>query len=182
MAERTPVAEQPLVDGDATTTPWAEARERLETPERDRTYWLATVRPDGRPHVVPILGLWQHGAFYFITGETTRKGKNLAGNPRCVIAASSTALPALDVIVEGDAQKVTDAAKLQQVADAYASKMQWQFTVRDGAVFGDNAPTAGPPPYAVFELTPTMVLGLPGLTGMSEVGTAGSFNPTRWRF
>src|SRR6266540_2908636 len=98
MAERTPVAVQPLIDGGATATPWAEARERLETPERDRAYWLATVRPDGRPHVMPILGLWQDGAFYFITSETTRKGKT----SRCVMTAGSTALPALAVIVEGD--------------------------------------------------------------------------------
>jgi hypothetical protein len=48
--ERTPVAEQPLID-DATATPWAEARERLNSPEQDRTYWLATVRPDGRQNV-----------------------------------------------------------------------------------------------------------------------------------
>ncbi len=106
MSERTPVVEQPL-SGDVTATPWSGARARLENPERDRTYWLATVRPDGRPHVVPILGLWLDDAFYFVTGETTRKGKNLAGDPRCVIAASSTALPSLDVVLEGEARKVT---------------------------------------------------------------------------
>jgi nitroimidazol reductase NimA-like FMN-containing flavoprotein (pyridoxamine 5'-phosphate oxidase superfamily) len=44
-------------------------------------YWLATVRPDGRPHVMPLLRLSLDGAFYFITGESTRKGKNLAGDP-----------------------------------------------------------------------------------------------------
>lgn len=55
MAERTPVGE-PLVAADAAAvTPWAEARERIEMPERDKNYWLATVRPDGRPHVRPIL-------------------------------------------------------------------------------------------------------------------------------
>src|SRR5215211_4013161 len=100
MTERTPVAEQPLTDG-AKTTRWAEARQRLENPERGRTYWLATVHPDGRPHVMPLLGLWLDDAFYFITGETTGKGKNLAGDPRCVITCSSTTLPALDLILEG---------------------------------------------------------------------------------
>ncbi len=99
------------------------------------------------------------------------------------MTASSTALPALDVIVEGDAQKVTDEAELQRVVDAYTSKLHWPITVRDGAVFGPNAPTAGPPPYAVFELTPTTVFGLPGIAGTEEgEGTAGSFSPTRWRF
>ena len=181
MTVRTPVAEQPLTD-EATATPWAAARERLANPEPGRTYWLATVRPDGRPHVRPLLGLWLDDAFYFITGETTRKGKNLASDLRCVIIASSTALPALDVILEGDARKITDAAALQGVADAYGATMDWPLEVRDGSVVGPNAPTAGPPPYAVYELTPT-VYGLPGITGTEEgVGSAGAFSPTRWRF
>ena len=182
MPERTPVAEQPLIE-EATATPWAAARERLANPEPGRTYWLATVRPDGRPHVRPLLGLWLDGAFYFITGETTRKGKNLAGDPRCVITASSTALPALDVILEGDARKVADDATLQRVAAAYGATIDWPLEVRDGRVVGPNAPTAGQPPYAVYELTPTTVYGLPGITGTEEgVGSAGAFSPTRWRF
>ncbi len=182
MSERTPVVEQPL-SGDVTATPWSGARARLENPERDRTYWLATVRPDGRPHVVPILGLWLDDAFYFVTGETTRKGKNLAGDPRCVIAASSTALPSLDVVLEGEARKVTAEATLQRLADAYASSMDWPLEVRDGSVIGPNAPTAGPPPYAVYELTPTTVFGLPGVAGTEQgVESAGAFVPTRWRF
>jgi hypothetical protein len=73
MANRTP-AEHALVPGDAGSTPWAEARERLEAPERDRTYWMATIQPDGRPHPTAP-GLWLDDAFYFVTGETTRKGK-----------------------------------------------------------------------------------------------------------
>jgi Pyridoxamine 5'-phosphate oxidase len=182
MTERTPVAEQPLTD-DATVTRWAEAKQRLENPEQGRTYWLATVRPDGRPHVGPLLGLWLEDAFYFITGETTRKGKNLAGNARCVVTTSSTALPALDIILEGIARKVADDATLQRVADAYGSTMGWPLEVRDGRVVGPNAPTAGPPPYAVYELEPTTAYGLPGITGTEQgIGSAGAFSPTRWRF
>jgi hypothetical protein len=60
--------------------------------------------------------------------------------------------------------------------------MEGPLEVREGAVFGPNAPTAGPPPYAVFELTPTTVIGLPGLAGMEKTGNAGSISPTRWRF
>ena len=180
MTGRTLVAEQPLVPGD--TTPCSKASARLETPERDRTYWLATVRPDGRPHVRPILGLWLEDVF-LVTGETTCKAKNLHANPQCVLTASSLALPALDVIIEGQAVKVTDHNKVQQVVDAYAAKLHWPLTVGDGGVFGPNAPTAGSPPYAVFELTPTTVVGLPGIAGTEEgEGAAGSFSPTRWRF
>ena len=180
MVEHTPVVEQPLVEGQS-ATPWSEGRQRLETPERERIYWLATVSPHGRAHVRPILGLWVDGAFYFITAETTRKARNLAADPRCTIASSSTAPPAVDVIVEGEAVKVTDHAKVRRVADAYASTMQWPLEVRDGAVVGPNAPTAGPPPYAMFELTRKTVVGLPGVAGMEE-GQTTSFRPTRWRF
>jgi hypothetical protein len=185
MGERTPVAEEVLVAAGAGATPWAQANARLRTPERDRTYWLATVRPDGRPHVMPILGLWLDGAFNFVTGERTRKGRNLAGNPTCVVTASSHALPALDIVIEGQATRVTDEAKLLRVADAYGSELHWQLSIRDGAVFGDNAPTAGPPPYAVFALTPTTVFGLPGVAGTDEgssEGSEGTITPTRWRF
>jgi nitroimidazol reductase NimA-like FMN-containing flavoprotein (pyridoxamine 5'-phosphate oxidase superfamily) len=185
MGERKPVAEEPMVAADAPATPWAQADERLSTPERERNYWLASVRPDGRPHVMPILGLWLDGAFHFITGERTRKGRNLAGNPQCVVAASSKALPALDVIIEGHATRVTNEDKLRRLADAYGSELHWPLEVRDGAVVGDNAPTAGPPPYAVFEVTPTTVFGLPGIAGTEEgtsEGSEGTFTPTRWRF
>jgi hypothetical protein len=183
MTERAPAAEQPLVGEDGTATPWAAARQRLEHPERGRTYWLATVRPDGRPHVMPLLGLWLDDAFYFVTSETTRKGQNLAHDPRCVITTSSTALPALDLILEGDARKVTDDATLQRVVGAYRSFMEWPLEVQDGLVVGPNAPTAGPPPYAVYALTPATVFGLPGIAGTEEgVGSAGAFTPTRWRF
>jgi nitroimidazol reductase NimA-like FMN-containing flavoprotein (pyridoxamine 5'-phosphate oxidase superfamily) len=61
----------------ATATPWAEAREQLE---KASIYWLATVRPDGRPHVTPLLAVWLDGALYFCTGPSERKAKNLAHN------------------------------------------------------------------------------------------------------
>jgi hypothetical protein len=182
MPERTPRTAQPLT-ADATATAWADAAERLAHPEQGRTYWLATVRPDGRPHLRPLLGLWLDDAFYFITGETARKGQNLAHDPRCAIGKSSTTLPALDIILEGEARKVSDDATLHHVVAAYGSQMSWPLEVGDGHVFGPNAPTAGPPPYAVYALVPTTAVGLPGIAGTEEgVGSGGAFSPTRWRF
>ena len=151
MAEKEPVSAQPLVAGDA--TPWAEARTRLA--EAD-TYWLATMRPDGRPHVVPVLAVWLDGALHFSTGPASRKGRNLARDTRCVIAVDSDVL---HLVVEGEAAKVSDRARLQRVAEAYASKYGWQVTVRDNALDGDGAPTAGPPPYEVYEVLPTIAFG-----------------------
>jgi nitroimidazol reductase NimA-like FMN-containing flavoprotein (pyridoxamine 5'-phosphate oxidase superfamily) len=182
MAERTPVDEQPLLDDGAGTTSWAIAEERLENPEKPRTYWIATVRPDGRPHVMPIIGAWTGGAFYFISGGGTRKARNLAGDSRCVITSSTTTLPSLDIIIEGEAKAVTDEAELHRVTDFYRTKMEWPLELRDDGLHGPNAPTAGPPPYTVFRLTPSTVFGLPGMTGMEQFDPSELPRPTRWRF
>lgn len=179
MTGRTPVTEQLLTDDDAGAIPWSVVQERLENPEKARTYWLATLRPDGRPHVMPVIGAWIDGAFYFISGDDTRKGRNLAGDSRCVIAVSSTVLPSLDIIVEGDAVPVTDQATLHRVTDAYRSKLEWPLEVKGDRVEGPNAPTAGPPPYTVFRLTPATVFGLPGTTGMEQFDPAELPRPTR---
>src|SRR5437870_2949165 len=99
-----------------------------------------------------------------------QKAQNLAGNSHCSMTVSSTAVPALDLVVEGQEERVTDDATLQRVAAAYGATLHWPVTVQAGALDGQNAPTAGPAPYAVFALTPTTVLGLPGVAGMDEQG------------
>ena len=74
-------------------SPWSVVEERLENPERPRTYWLATVRPNGAPHLMPVIGMWLDGALHLVIGPGTRKGRNLATEPRCVVATGSTTLP-----------------------------------------------------------------------------------------
>ena len=116
----------------ATPTPWGEARSRLEAAE---IYWLSTVRPDGRPHVTPLIALVLDGASYFCTGPTERKARNLEANPYCVLTTGCNALgEGLDVVVEGEVVRVTDEPTLQRVADAYADKYPepFRFAVRDG--------------------------------------------------
>ncbi len=157
--------------------PWSRVLESLSSitqgpgtggPDR-HTFWLATVRPDGRPHVMPLGALWLDGRFYFNAGPDTRKAKNLAANPHCTL---SVATNAFDIVIEGTAEKVTDEATLQQVAAAYAAQ-GWQPTVRDGALYAEfSAPAAGPPPWEVYELKPEQVFGL---------GTAEPYGATRWR-
>ena len=167
---------------DRGAAPWATAEERLENPERPRTYWLATVRGDGRPHVRPIIGMWLEGAFYFVSGERTAKGRNLSREPRCSVVTGTTTLPSLDLIVDGVAAMVTDEATLRSVTEAFRSKMEWPLEVRDGRVHGPNAPTAGPPPYALWQVRPSSVIGLPGMTGMEEFAPEDLPRPTRWDF
>jgi len=162
-----PVAAEPLLADDATPTSWAVARGQLE---RGDTYWLGTVRPDGRPHVMPVLAVWLDGALHFCTSTTSCKGRNLARDSRCVLAVGDDAA---DLVVEGEAAEVGDEAKLRRVAEVFASKYGWHVAVRDGAFYADGAPTAGPPPYHVYQVTPTTVF---------TFGKDESFSPTRWRF
>src|SRR4051812_46926632 len=69
--------------------------------------WLVTINPDGSPHVTGIGAIWVDGTFWFVTGDTSRKGKNLARDPRCSL---SVAVHEFDLVVEGEAAKITDPA------------------------------------------------------------------------
>lgn len=149
---------------DAAPTSWAEARELLE---KAAIYWLATVRPDGRPHVTPLLAVWLDGALYFCTGPGERKAKNLAQSPHCVITTGCNVLQGIDVVVEGDAANVSDEAKLQRLADLYALKYGWHYTVRDGAFYGEGGLAL------VYEVAPTTAFGF---------GKGETSSQTRWRF
>jgi len=152
--------------------PWSRALGELEKFESGpgQSVWLATTRPDGRPHVAGIGALWLDGTFYFTSGAGTRKSRNLAENPNCVI---SVGLPGLDLVVEGTAAQVTDDATLQRLADRY-KEQGWEPTVKDGAFTADfSAPSAGPPPWDVYIVTPKVAFG---------VATADPQGATRWRF
>ena len=150
---------------DAMPTSWAEGLQRLEQAE---IYWLATVRPDGRPHVTPMISIWLDGALYFGMGETERKAKNLAQNAHCVITTGCNALnEGLDLVLEGDAVRVSDEALLQRVADSYTTKYDWHYTVREGAIYGDGGRTL------IFQVVPIKGFGY---------GKGEPFSATRWRF
>ena len=66
--------------------PWSWAGERLDG---SRNYWVATTKPDGAPHAMPVWGLWLDGAFVFSTSPESRKGRNLARDPRVVVHVES---------------------------------------------------------------------------------------------
>ena len=160
---------------------WDRALERLEEEWKSQppaefggapephTHWLATTRPDGAPHVMPVGAVWFEGRFYFTSGDGTRKSRNLAQNPHCVITLAGQGL---DLVLEGEATKVKDDAKLHRLAEVFASA-GWAPTVRDGAFYHEfSAPSAGPPPWELYEFTPKTVFGL---------ATAEPYGATRWR-
>ena len=95
---------------------WGHVVERMSVA---RNYWLATVRPDGRPHSVPVWGVWVEDRLHFGGGRSTRKARNLVANPN-VVAHSESGENV--VILEGVAQEVTDPALQELIDDAYEAK------------------------------------------------------------
>jgi hypothetical protein len=121
--------------GDATATapPWA-VIERLLTDAQ--LYWIITVRADGRPHAVPLVGVWHDGAFAFCTGPHEQKQRNLDVDPHVAVTTGTTGAngwdSGKDVVVEGTAVRVTDPEQLRRLAALWFAKYgdDWKFGVR----------------------------------------------------
>jgi hypothetical protein len=167
MADREPVSAANIAGYDLAALPWEQARAHLEPTSK---YFLTTTRPDGQPHVMPVGAVWMDGALYFTSGAAARKSRNIAHDGRCALARAADGM---DVVVEGEAERVRDAATLQRVADKFVAH-GWPASVQDGALFAEyNAPSAGPPPWEVYKVTLETVYGL---------GTAEPYGAMRWRF
>lgn len=150
----------------ATPTPWEEADRQLESAG---VYWLTTVRPDGRPHVTPLMGIWLDDVFSFCTGARERKAKNLAENQHVVVTTGCNSMTeGLDVVIEGEASRLTDHARLQKLAESYTSKYEWNVTVRDGG-FGMDPDE---PIALVFDVAPHRVFAF---------RKGEPFSQTRWQ-
>ena len=96
--------------------------------------------------------LWEDGAFWFVTGEGSRKGRNLARDPRCALSLTTTEF---DLTVEGEAGKVTDPALVRTMAELYAAD-GWPAKVDESgrALTAEfSAPSAGLPPWSVYRIT-----------------------------
>jgi general stress protein 26 len=151
----------------ATATAWQDAVSLLRSAE---LFWLTTVRPEGRPHVTPLLAVWSDGALYFCTGADERKGRNLARNPEVVLTTGTNArAEGCDLVVEGTAVRVTDEVRLAALAEAWEAKYgsEWHFDVRDGGFAGGEGNVA-----LVHEVVPRTAFGF---------GKA-PYSQTRWQF
>jgi general stress protein 26 len=158
---------------DATAMPWDAAEAVLRDAE---IYWVTTVRPDGRPHVTPLVAVWLDGALFFCTGDDERKARNLRGNASCVMTTGCNAFRSgTDIVLEGEATNVTDDAMLQRVADALLAKYDWPYRVKDGALEEVGRPDEGESRGVaiVFRVTPSTIFAY---------GRGASFSATRYRF
>jgi hypothetical protein len=139
---------------------WTAVAEKLDAgtaPAPDavnsRTTWLSTTNQDGSPHVTPVGALWLDGAYWFQTRASTRKGRNVARNPRCSIAVS---VRDADIVVEGDAARVTEPGAVARAAKAWADQ-GWPAepdASGRGITAPFNAPSLGAPPWNVYRIEP----------------------------
>jgi hypothetical protein len=171
MSERTPSEARNLDIYGNPALEWSRVADALSVdPSENLTYFVGTVRPDGRPHVAGVGALYVDGDIYFVAGPTTRRVRNLAGNPACTIAVR---LKGVDVTFEGTAERVGDAAVLERVAARYREG-GWPCKVEGDAFTAPfNAPSAGPPPWHLYRFTFDTVFAVAG----EEPNGA-----TRWRF
>jgi len=153
---------------EATPTPWSEARRVLADA---RTYWLATVRPEGRQHVTTIAGILLGDALLFTTSAPEVKAANLAQNAHAVITAGTSEMQGLDVVVEGTAESVHDEQMLRAAAAAYHDRYDNLF---DYTVDTDELRLVeGDAEVLLFRLRPVKAFGF---------RKGDEFSQTRWLF
>jgi hypothetical protein len=129
-------------DATSTLKPWSWALERLEN---SHNYWICTTRPDQRPHLMLVWGVWWQDAFWFSTGPRTRKAKNLAANASCAIGTEKAEEA---VILEGIAEEVTDRGVWKELATVYNRKYG-----------GDIGPLLESSGGSVYRVAPQTVFG-----------------------
>lgn len=134
MRESEPDAELgPFSSPAARATPWAAALAAIGEAE---VFWLSTVRPDGRPHVTPLLAAWSLGGMCFTTGGQERKARNLDRNPHCVLTTGTNALTGLDVVIEGVASPVGDRLERERAVADFETKYGAHLTDPGGTWYG----------------------------------------------
>jgi hypothetical protein len=172
MTEREPAEATNLDRYGHAALPWSRARDSFATESLgpDVTHFLGTVQPDGTPHAAGVGAVWYDGDVYFTAGPGSRKARNLTASAACTLSARFTGI---DLVMEGDAVRVVDAATLERLAEIYRDA-GWPAEVDgDGLTAPYSAPSAGPPPWHVYRLTFHTVFGVAG---------AEPHGATRWRF
>jgi nitroimidazol reductase NimA-like FMN-containing flavoprotein (pyridoxamine 5'-phosphate oxidase superfamily) len=132
-------------------------------------YLLATTDPDGRPHVVPVLAVSLEGTVCFVTFRDSRKARNLEQNSGCAVTVPGAEV---DLVLEGSAQLIRSAERLQQVADLFPAKYPWWHPFVRAGEFYDPADGDLGNPRHVYAVDPAQVFAF---------GKGDGFTATRWR-
>lgn len=138
--------------------PWSWAERRL-TDSHD--YWVSSVRPDGRPHAMPVWGVWLDDALWFSSSRQSRKYRNLAARPDCVLTTENPRRP---VVLDGRAAVRTEPAAIRAFLDALNAKYE----------------TSYPPDFLNPEVNATFRVQPVTVFALTDADFTGS--PTRWTF
>lgn len=151
--------------------PWARVREALAAlPKPETPQFLGTVGADGRPHSAGVGCVAHDGAFFFTSGPRTGKSRNLAANPACTLTFR---LPGVDLVLEGEARRVTDPAVLARIAALYRDGGWPAEPAGDAITAPYSAQSAGPPPWHLYRFAARTAVG---------VALTPPHGATRWRF
>ena len=135
--------------GDKGLLPWSWAEQRLK---KSHNYWITTIKQDGSsrpsPHTMVVWGLWQDGRLLFSTGSKSRKARNLAQNPNCVMCTEHAHEA---VIIEGIAE-IADVAARRKLLPAYERKYKFDMGPMKDDILSMKEP--------VFAVRPRVVFGL----------------------
>ena len=125
--------------------PWSWAEQRLK---KSHNYWITTVKPDGSPHTMVVWGMWQEGRFLFSTGSKSRKARNLAENPNCIVGSENAAEA---IIVEGVAE-IADVAARRKMLPAYERKYKFDMSTMKDDILSMKEPVFAVRPRVVFAM------------------------------
>jgi hypothetical protein len=148
---KTPKASRPQApgygfpEGTKGLLPWSWAEQRLK---KSHNYWITTVKPDGSPHTMVVWGLWQDGRLLFSTGSKSRKARNLASNPNCVVCTEHANEA---VIVEGIAE-IADIAARRKLIPAYEKKYKFDLSTMKDDLLSMKEPVFAVRPKVVFAM------------------------------
>ncbi len=140
--------------------PWKWAEQKLL---KSHNYWIVTIRPDGRPHMMLVWGLWKDGAFLFSTGSQSRKAKNLGSNPNCIIATDQADKA---VILEGEAKVTPDLSLRRWFLKTCEKKYKFDMSAFEADILNLKEP--------IFLVRPTVAFGLDEKKSLNSA--------TRWHF
>ena len=157
---------------DGVVTPWDETRRALGAAE---LFWLTTMRANGRPHVTPVVAIWSDDALYFSTATTEQKALNLRAHAQVILTTGCNGWQdGLDVVVEGDAVRVTEHDALERLASVWAAKWdgRWRYLVRDGYFYHHDGDEVLPDSILVFAVKPSKAYAF----------AKGAFSHTRHQF
>jgi nitroimidazol reductase NimA-like FMN-containing flavoprotein (pyridoxamine 5'-phosphate oxidase superfamily) len=172
MTEPQTSVDQRFSDRGATPTSWADTLAVIEAAE---LFWVSTVRANGRPHVTPLVAVWSAGALYFAAGPEEQKSVNLTHNCHVILTTGCNDWDrGIDVVVEGDATRVTSPDELTRAAEVWTHKWdgRWTYAAGSDCFHHSDGVTVDDGDVYVFKVTPTKVLAF----------AKGNFSHTRHTF